>query len=140
LMQETFFKVYRNLHRFRGASSFRTWLFQIALNTARNELRRRSRRPTVSDVPLDVWGETPSAADDVEHAWDDQILRAGLELAWSGLRADQRELLRLKDLDGHSYTEIARHLGITLSAAKMRVQRARLALQLIYRRQEGERV
>ena len=54
LMQETFFKVYRNLHRFRGAASFKTWMFQIALNTARNELRRRSRRPTVSDVPLDA--------------------------------------------------------------------------------------
>lgn len=140
LMQETFFKVYRNLHRFRGASSFRTWLFQIAFNTARNELRRLSRRPAVSDVPLDGWSETLSADDEVEQAWDEHIVRAGLEHAWSSLRPDQQELLRLKDLEGRSYAEIAGRLGITLSASKMRVQRARLALQMIYRHREGEGV
>ena len=140
LMQETFFKVYRNLHRFRGAASFKTWMFQIALNTARNELRRRSRRPTVSDVPLDVLSETLPGHDDMEQAWDEHILRAGLESAWSALRPDQQELLRLKDLEGRSYVEIAGLLGVALSASKMRVQRARLALQAIYRRQEGEGV
>ena len=138
LMQETFFKVYRNLHRFRGASSFRTWLFQIALNTARNELRRRSRRPAVSDVPLDAWSETLGADVTVEQAWDEHILRPGLENAWSGLRPDQQELLRLKDLEGRSYAEIAGLMGVALSACKMRVQRARLAFQMIYRHEESE--
>ena len=74
LMQEVFFKTYRSLSQFRGASSFRTWLYQIAANTARNELRRRSRRPQVSDTPLEVLIEilprgAAAAAHPRSHVW-----------------------------------------------------------------------
>ena len=134
LMQEVFFKTYRSLSQFRGASSFRTWLFQIAVNTARNELRRRSRRPQVSDTPLEVLIEIlPRGAGAAAH-----ISLPRVTQAWECLRPEERQVLHLKDLEQRPYEEITQMLGISLSAAKMRVLRARLALKEAYRQLEDE--
>jgi RNA polymerase sigma-70 factor (ECF subfamily) len=125
LVQEVFFKVYRSLAQFEGRASFQTWLYQIAANTARNELRRRSRRPQASQTPQEELVETLTA---------DAAARAHPSLprlapAWERLRPEERQALHLKDLEQRPYDEITRILGISSSAAKMRVLRARLALQ-----------
>jgi RNA polymerase sigma-70 factor (ECF subfamily) len=134
LMQEVFFKAYRSLPQFRGASSFTTWLHQIAANTARNKLRQRSRRPQVSDMLLDELAEIiPHGA-----AARTYPLLARLAEAWERLRPEERQVLRLKDLEQRPYEEITQILGISSSAAKMRVLRARLALRDTYRHLESE--
>ena len=134
LMQEVFFKTYRSLPQFRGASSFRTWLHQIAANTARNELRRRSRRPQMSDTPLELLIEImPRGAAAAAHTSLPRLAQA-----WERLRPEERQVLHLKDLEQRPYEEITKMLGISLSAAKMRVLRARIALKEVYRRLENE--
>ena len=125
LLQEVFFKTYRGLRTFRGRSTFRTWLYQIALNTCRNELRSRKRRPQTVDAHVDdlelISPETESA-DPLGPAYE----RVGAALLL--LKDQEQEILVMRDIEEKSYSEIAETLGITLSAAKMRAQRARLAL------------
>jgi RNA polymerase sigma-70 factor (ECF subfamily) len=133
LMQEVFFKTYRSLSQFRGASSFRTWLHQIAANTARNELRRRSRQPQMSDTPLEVLIEIlPPGAPAAAHRSP-----ARLAWAWQHLRPKERQVLHLKDVEQRPCEEIIPMLGLSLSAAKMRVLRARLAPKDAYRQLEN---
>lgn len=134
LAQEVFVKVYRNLHRFEGRSTFKTWIYRIAINTSQNELRRRSRRPQVSGTPLETATEFMASNEDVEK---DTIQYADQELllkAFSALRPVESEVLIMKDLQGLPYADIAEKLDISLSAVKMRVQRARDALSSTYQR------
>jgi len=125
LLQEVFIKAYRNLNTFQGHSTFRTWLYQIALNTCRNELRRRKRRPSLIDDnvhDLDLIDTTASSPEDgLEES--ENIAEALMKL-----RSEEREILILRDIEEMSYASIAETLGIQLSAAKMRVQRARISL------------
>ena len=125
LLQEVFIKAYRNLKTFQGLSSFRTWLYQIALNTCRNELRRRKRRPSLIDDDvhdLDLVDPAANSSEDVAEE-SEKIAEALMEL-----RSEEREILILRDIKEMSYASIAEALGIQLSAAKMRVQRARISL------------
>ena len=135
MTQEVFFKAYRKLKQFEGRSSLSTWLYRIAVTTCLNEKRRRSRRPTVSSTPIDDMVETlPS--DSSEEQWLAEIEKGNLTKALGKLKETQREVLILRDLKQLSYKEIAQQLGLSLSATKMRIQRARLALQTVYRKLE----
>ena len=131
LMQEVFFRTFRVLGQFKGQSSFKTWLYRIALNTAKNEIRRRERRPKL-----------------IEAIWEDVFLEktstnisnssGSIHDALSQLTVDERAVLLLKDVENYSYVEIAQTLEIGLSAAKMRVHRARMSLSSAYRQTEAE--
>ncbi len=135
MTQEVFFKAYRKLKQFEGRSSLSTWLYRIAVTTCLNEKRRRSRRPTVSSTPIDDMVETlPS--EESEDQWLAEIEKENLTKALGQLKETQREVLILRDLKQLSYKEIAQQLGLSLSATKMRIQRARLALQTVYRKLE----
>ena len=135
MTQEVFFKAYRKLHQFEGRSSLSTWLYRIGVTTCLNEKRRRSRRPTVSSTPIDDMVESlPSESSEEE--WLTQIERGRLSEALNQLKESQRQVLILRDLQQLSYKEISQQLGISLSATKMRIQRARLALQTVYRKLE----
>ena len=124
LLQEVFIKAYRSLFTFQGRSSFRTWLYQIALNTCRNELRRRRRRPAQIVAHIDDLKLVDHASRAMEHEYEE---RENIAETLLKLHTDEREILVLKDIKKLSYANIAGMLGIHLSAAKMRVQRARLA-------------
>ncbi len=132
LAQEVFLKAYRNLHRFEGRSSFKTWVYRIAINTSQNELRRRSRRPQSSDTTLETVSEFLPSGQNVE----DTVLKNSryslLSQALKQLKPTEFKVLLLKDIEGRSYADIADELEISLSAAKMRVQRARASLQSTY--------
>jgi RNA polymerase sigma-70 factor (ECF subfamily) len=135
MAQEVFLKVYRGLPGFRGESSFSTWLYRIAVNTFENELRRRSRRPTLLEPDLEsldfVLPPTPSAEQTtIDHERQDVIQETLNQLSES-----HREALILHDVQGLSLQEIAEVLDIGLSAAKMRVRRARLAFRELYPRE-----
>lgn len=134
LAQEVFVKVYRNLHRFEGRSTFKTWIYRIAINTSQNELRKRSRRPQVSGTPLETATEFMASNEDVEESTIQHADQELLVKAFGELRPVESEVLIMKDLQGLPYAEIAEKLDISLSAAKMRVQRARDALSNTYQR------
>lgn len=133
LTQEVFFKAYRSLEGFEGRSSFKTWVYRIAINTSQNEIRRRSRRPQEADKAVDDMAEYLPSSVSVEAEWQKRHQNELLAQAIASLRPEEVEVLHLKDLEQRPYAEIAEMLDISVSAAKMRVQRARLALQAAYR-------
>jgi RNA polymerase sigma-70 factor (ECF subfamily) len=132
--QDVFLKAYRGLSDFRVEASFSTWLYRITVNTCGNELRRRSRHPTLLEPDLESLGIhlpiNPSAEQSVIAR--ERVDR--IQEAVSQLSETNREALILRDFQGLSYQEIAEVLEIGLSAAKMRVRRARLAFRDIYGR------
>jgi RNA polymerase sigma-70 factor, ECF subfamily len=131
--QEAFIKAWRRIDTFRGGS-FRSWLFTIAANQARDELRRRQRRPAQSldqarDDPdradLDPPGDEPAPDAEVERA----EMRAALERALMTLPDDWREVVVLSDVHGLDYAEIAQTTGLALGTVKSRLSRARARLR-----------
>jgi len=138
LTQEVFVKAYRNLEKFEGRSSFKTWVYRIAINTCQNELRKRSRRPQESKTPLETAAEYMPSSDNVEAASQKQAEHDLLVQSFKMLRPRESEILIMKDLEGRPYAEIAEELDISLSAAKMRVQRARDALSTTYKQLADE--
>ena len=129
LAQEVFLKAYRNLHRFEGRSSFKTWVYRIAINTSQNEIRRRSRRPQASETTLETAAEFIPSNQSVESTVQQRSRYEVLAQALQQLKPHEFKALMLKDIEGKPYQEIAEELDISLSAAKMRVQRARGALK-----------
>ena len=142
LTQEVFLKAYRNLKGFEGRASFKTWINRIAINSAQNEIRRRSRRPRDSEADLQEMSEYLPApkSQSVEAAFAQIRLGELLTEALQSLRPEEYEVVYLKDVEDWGYAEIADHLDIGLSAAKMRVQRARLALRVAYMQLAGGEV
>jgi len=127
--QEAFVKAWQRIDTFRGGS-FRSWVFTIAANQARDELRRRARRPTRSldearddpDRPdLDPPGDEPSPEDEAERG----EMRLALEQALLTLPDDWREVVVLSDIHGLDYREIAEATGLALGTVKSRLSRAR---------------
>ena len=134
--QEVFFRVFRMLHRFRGQSSLRTWIFRIVVNQARNRQRWWQRRHVRQQVSLDFHieqhGELPArrdAATSPDRALDRKQLAEHLRRALNELPFDQRTAIVLREVDGLSYEEIAYSLGVTLGTVKARLTRARQALR-----------
>ncbi len=131
LAQEAFVRVYRHRDRFRPDSSFSTWVFTIAANLARNQLRWRARHPT---VPLDATasGSTQTYGDLLpsgDQAPDDELLleerRAAVRAAVAELPGDLREALLLFEFEDRSMTEAATILGTTQKGIESRLYRAR---------------
>ena len=134
--QEVFLRVFRMLHRFRGQSSLRTWIFRIVVNQARNRQRWWRRRHVRQQVSLalhiEQHGELPAqcdAATDPDRAFDRKQLAHRLRRALDALPFDQRTVIVLREVDGLSYDEIAFSLGVTLGTVKARLTRARQALR-----------
>jgi RNA polymerase sigma-70 factor (ECF subfamily) len=135
LSQEVFLRVFRTIHRFRGQSSLRTWIYRIAVNQARNRHRFWRRRHRADQVPLDVHiaahGEFPSSRQETpDRMLAQKELAAKLQLALDHLPFDQRTAIILREIDGLSYEEIAFSLGVAVGTVKSRLTRARQALRL----------
>jgi RNA polymerase sigma-70 factor (ECF subfamily) len=127
--QEAFLRAYRAIRQFRGQSSFKTWLYQIATNVARTHLdKRRTRRedqPDDSGESGTAMGELPSGVD-VEA---DAIRRDQIDRALATLSAEQREIVVLRDVEGLEYREIATALDIPIGTVESRLFRARQRLR-----------
>src|SRR6201987_3917528 len=135
LSQDVFLRVFRTIHRFRGHSSLRTWIYRIAVNQARNRHRFWRRRHRADQVSLDLHvaahGELPSGADmGPERALAQKELAVRLQQALDRLPFDQRTAIVLREVDGLSYEEIAFSLGVAVGTVKSRLTRARHALRL----------
>lgn len=131
--QETFIKAYKALGSFRGESAFYTWLYRIAINTARNHLVSKGRRPP--DIDVDVEDaehlETQSAMADIDspeafHARDE--LKRAIDQAIEELPEDLRTALSLREFSGLSYEEITEIMGCPVGTVRSRIFRAREAI------------
>lgn len=133
--QEVFLKVYRGLPGFRATSSFSTWLYRITVNTCKNELRRCSRQPSLLEPDLESLGIRLPTVPSAEQVTIAREQRDAIQDTLDRLSDTDREALTLRDVQGLTYREIAEVLEIDLSAAKMRVRRARLAFREVYSRE-----
>jgi RNA polymerase sigma-70 factor (ECF subfamily) len=128
--QEAFIKAYRALPRFRGDSAFYTWLYRIAINTAKNHLVARSRRPPSSDVDVEDADYRDDAdmlreSEDPESALKRDQLKAVIDQAITELPDDLRSALTLREFDGLSYEQIAQILECPVGTVRSRIFRAR---------------
>lgn len=135
LSQDVFLKVFRTLHRFRGQSTLRTWIYRIAVNQARNRHRFWRRRHRADQVSLDTHvaahGELLSAAGSrPDRVLAQKELAVRLQHALDHLPFDQRTAIVLREIDGLTYEEIAYSLGVAVGTVKSRLTRARQALRL----------
>lgn len=132
LAQEAFLRAYRSLKGFRGSSSFRTWLYQIATNVFRNWMEKRRNQAPVNagsiDQPAPGMDEAvePPGEMDPEHR---HVQRDSLDRALAALADDQREAVLLRDVEGFEYREIAEQLGIPLGTVESRIFRGRRRLK-----------
>ena len=132
LTQETFVKAYRAIERFRGDSAFYTWLYRIAVNTAKNFLEARGRRPQgVADVAdaesYEDGGRLREVASPEGFLQRDQ-LREALEKAIGALPVELRSAFLLREYEGLSYEDIARILECPIGTVRSRIFRARDAI------------
>lgn len=128
--QEAFIKAYRAIPRFRGDSQFYTWLYRIAINTAKNHLVSRSRRPPSSDVDIEDADYRDDAdmlrdSEDPESALARDQLQSTIHDALSQLPDDLRSALTLREFDGLSYEQIAEILECPVGTVRSRIFRAR---------------
>lgn len=133
--QEVFLRVFRTIHRFRGQSSLRTWIYRIAVNQARNRHRFWRRRRRADQVSLEdhvsLHGELVSTRQATpERELAQKELGDRLQRALNNLPFDQRTAIVLREVDGLSYDEIAFSLGVAIGTVKSRLTRARQALRL----------
>jgi RNA polymerase sigma-70 factor, ECF subfamily len=131
--QEAFIKAYRALPRFRGDSAFYTWLYRIAINTAKNHLVSRSRRPPGTDVDVDMeegmHQEFLSDAVNPENSLATDQLEAVVYKAIDDLAEDLKVAVTLREFEGLSYEEIAEIMDCPVGTVRSRIFRAREAIE-----------
>jgi RNA polymerase sigma-70 factor (ECF subfamily) len=133
IAQEAFLKAYRALPRFRGDSAFYTWLYRIAVNTAKNYLAAQRRRPM--DVELDLQDPEQydlhaklKETDTPEGVTLSQELNETVQRAIEALPEDLRTAIILRELEGMSYEEIATTMECPVGTVRSRIFRARDAI------------
>lgn len=131
--QEAFIKAYRALGNFRGESAFYTWIYRIAVNTAKNHLVSRGRRPPSFDIDIED-AEFLSSADGLRDITspENELMRDQLEQvvhkAIQSLPEDLRTALTLREMEGMSYEEIAEVMDCPVGTVRSRIFRAREAV------------
>ncbi|MCO4836543.1 MAG: RNA polymerase sigma factor RpoE [Oceanospirillaceae bacterium] len=131
--QEAFIKAYRALANFRGDSQFYTWLYRIAINTAKNHLVSRSRRPPDVDVQANEYGDYGSAdvmadVDTPENLMARDQLQDKVFATLDKLPDDLKTALTLREFEGMSYEEIAQVMDCPVGTVRSRIFRARDAI------------
>jgi RNA polymerase sigma-70 factor (ECF subfamily) len=127
IAQETMIRAWKSLPQFRGDAQLSTWLHRITVNTAWTQKKRANRHLV---APLDEVGELAAPVDinTPEFAGEIADLRGRLRTALDRLSDSQRQIVVMKDIHGWSHAEIAESAGISVTAAKVRLHRARARL------------
>lgn len=131
--QETFIKAYRALPNFRGESAFYTWLYRISINTAKNFLVSRGRRPPAMDIDAEEAEFLTDSENmrDIENP-ENNLMRDQLDAvitkAIADLPRDLRTAITLREIEGLSYEEIAEAMGCPIGTVRSRIFRAREAI------------
>lgn len=131
--QEAFIKAYRALPNFRGDSAFYTWLYRIAVNTAKNYLVSQGRRPPGSDIDA-MDAENYNAGDALRDSGSPERIMFRDEISdlifktIDSLPDDLGEAIKLRELEGYSYEEIAAKMDCPVGTVRSRIFRAREAI------------
>jgi len=134
VMQETFIKAYRALPQFRGESAFYTWLYRIAINTARNWMTAQGRRPSSPNPNQNEDGETFDDVDSLtdnntpESVYVSQEIAATVNATIEQLPEELRTAIVLREIEGLSYEEIAQAMDCPIGTVRSRIFRAREAI------------
>lgn len=130
VVQETFIKAYRSLELFRGDSAFYTWLYRIAVNTAKNYITAQGRRPPSEDIQAED-AETYEAGDHLRNVDTPENLMLSAELkkvvfeTIAALPEELKTSITLRELEGLSYEEIAEIMECPVGTVRSRIFRAR---------------
>jgi RNA polymerase sigma-70 factor (ECF subfamily) len=128
IMQDAFVQAYKNLSRFRGDSRFYTWLARITINEGLMKMRRQRVHETSIDLETDerfASGELQDWGPNPEQRYSQEELRAILEMVIAQLSPGYRIVFQMRDVEGFSTEETAQALGLTATAVKSRLRRAR---------------
>jgi len=131
VIQETFLRVYRKKHMYKNVAKFSTWIYTIAGNLAKTELRRRRRRRILSmhDMGFENSYEIPDTVRGVDAQVEGEIKEAVIRKEIEALPIKFREVVVLRDIQEFSYEEISEILKIPIGTVKSRVNRGRMRLQ-----------
>ncbi len=132
IVQETFLRVFKNKHYYKEIAKFSTWVYTIAGNLAKTELRRRKRRKVFSvsnfvneERDFDIPDSNRNPEKEVDGSIKDDFIQKAIEK----LPPKFKEVILLRDVQGFAYEEISQILSIPLGTVKSRVNRGRLKLQ-----------
>lgn len=131
IVQDSFIAAYKALSGFRREASFQTWLTGIVMNNTRNRMKQRKVRESVTvslggtDEQNSGCPELPSGDRSAFEELDRREIQQGIEHCLGTLGADFREVIVLRDIRQHSYTEISAMLGLADGTVKSRLARAR---------------
>ncbi|MBT4485761.1 MAG: sigma-70 family RNA polymerase sigma factor [Candidatus Latescibacteria bacterium] len=134
IVQETFLRVFRKRRDYKAIANFSTWIFTIAGNLAKSELRRRKRWKFLS---LDAYSdseknfELPDSGMKPDRATAVRLLDEHVQKAIDSLQVKYKEALILRDVEGLSYQQISEIMNIPVGTVKSRVNRARLKLRKV---------
>ena len=131
--QEAFIKAYRALPLFRGDSAFYTWLYRIAVNTAKNHLVARSRRPPAHDLEIDEVepaeiGSVLHEIESPEGSLSTSELKDAIEAAVDSLPEELKTAFTLREFSGLSYEDITEVMDCPVGTVRSRIFRAREAI------------
>jgi RNA polymerase sigma-70 factor, ECF subfamily len=153
IAQETFIRAYRAIPQFRGDSAFYTWLYRIAVNTAKKQLMELKRDPLVTESARASRDEDDDNSSRVENELSDgetpeamlasKQIAAAVNFAIEALSDDLRQAITLREIEGLSYEEIAEMMNCPIGTVRSRIFRAREAIALRLRpmldTRDGER-
>lgn len=138
ITQETFLRAYRALHQFRGEAQFYTWLYRIAVNTAKKALMDIKRNPVITESSLRGGGEEDDETSllDRELTTDEtpetvlaaQEIAAAVNAAMEALPEELRQAVTLREIEGLSYEEISVAMACPIGTVRSRIFRAREAI------------
>nr|WP_314115861.1 RNA polymerase sigma factor RpoE [uncultured Aggregatibacter sp.] len=130
VVQESFIKAYRSIGAFRGDSAFYTWLYRIAVNTAKNYLTAQGRRPPNEDIlaeeaeSYDVGTNLRDVATPENEMLSNELKKIVFDTI-KGLQEDLRTAITLREIEGLSYEEIAEIMECPVGTVRSRIFRAR---------------
>ena len=137
IAQETFIRAYRALHQFRGDAQFYTWLYRIAVNTAKKALVDLKRNPVISENAMRSNSEEDETSYTDNELTSDETpetvlaakeIAATVNAAMEALPEDLRQAVTLREIEGLSYEEIAEVMGCPIGTVRSRIFRAREAI------------
>lgn len=137
IAQEAFIRAYRALHQFRGDAQFYTWLYRIAVNTAKKALLDLKHDPLVTEAALRPDGDDdetfqpanePIAEETPETVLAAREIAAAVQAALEALPEDLRQAVTLREIEGLSYEDIAAVMGSPIGTVRSRIFRAREAI------------
>ncbi|MBF6631124.1 MAG: RNA polymerase sigma factor RpoE [Comamonas sp.] len=152
IAQETFLRAYRALHQFRGDAQFYTWLYRIAVNTAKKTLLEMKRDPVIFESSLQIADDEdetfrprnePTTDETPETVLAAREIAAAVNAAMEALPEDLRQAVTLREIEGLSYEEIALAMNCPIGTVRSRIFRAREAISArvkpLLERQGGKR-